>query len=108
MNNNDRRSGEERRNSKRLSVNIDVEWETLAGRHHGALSDLSHNGCFVLSSGEVEDSESVRILIPLEDGMKVQFTGRVANHVVEIGFGVEFEPLTPSQVELLDKLTANN
>ncbi|MEP6944632.1 MAG: PilZ domain-containing protein [Acidobacteriota bacterium] len=100
----DRRTGQERRGTNRYPISVDVEWETTAGRNPGALSDVSFDGCFVLSSGEVTDSEPVRVLVPLADGMKVQFNGRVANHVFEIGFGVKFEPLSSAQRELLAQL----
>jgi hypothetical protein len=99
----DRRSGSERRGTERFSVNIDIEWEGLVGRKQGTISDISRNGCFVLSSGEVEDSENVKIFLPLTDGMKVQFWGQVINHVFEIGFAVRFIELSPAQADFLDK-----
>lgn len=99
----DRRSGKERRKTERYSVNIDVEWEGMVGRKSGTLSDISREGCFVLSSGEVEDSENVKIFLPLTEGMKVQFWGQVINHVFEIGFAVRFIELSPAQKDFLDK-----
>lgn len=99
----DRRSGKERRKTERYSVNIDVEWEGMVGRKSGTLSDISNEGCFVLSSGEVEDSENVKIFLPLTEGMKVQFWGQVINHVFEIGFAVRFIELSPAQKDFLDK-----
>lgn len=100
----DRRSGQERRGTNRYQITVDVEWETVGGRQPGSLSDVSFDGCFVLSSGDVTDSEPVRVFIPLADGMKVQFNGLVANHVLEIGFAVKFDPLSSAQRELLVKL----
>lgn len=97
----DRRSGQERRGTNRYSVAVDVEWETTIGRKPGSISDVSFDGCFVLSSGDVEDGEAVRLFIPLADGMKVQFNGKVANHVFEIGFGLKFDSLSSAQRELL-------
>jgi hypothetical protein len=104
MNNPDRRSGYDRRLSERYQVDLDVEWQGAGARQTGSLSDISFEGCFVLSSGDVQDGEPVRIFIPLADGMKVQFEGRVANHVVEIGFGVQFSPLSVPQRELIASL----
>ncbi len=100
----DRRSGQERRGTNRYPVSVDVEWETTIGRKPGSICDVSFDGCFVLSSGEVEDGVAVRLFIPLADGMKVQFNGKVANHVFEIGFGVKFDTLSTAQRELLVKL----
>lgn len=100
----DRRGGQDRRGTNRYPVSVDVEWETTAGRKPGSLCDVSFDGCFVLSSGEVEDGAAVQIFVPLADGMKVQFNGKVANHVFEIGFGVRFDALSTAQRELLVKL----
>ncbi len=69
----DRRAGGDRRAVERFNVNIEVEWEGLIGRKPGTLGDVSRVGCFVLSSGEVEDGENVKIFFPLTDGRKLQF-----------------------------------
>lgn len=100
----DRRSGNERRASNRYAVELEVEWEGWQGRQSGTLSDVSLDGCFVLSSGDVEDGDDVKVFVPLADGMKVQFEGKVANHVYEIGFGIRFAQLTAAQRDLLTQL----
>ncbi len=100
----DRRSGQERRGTNRYPISIDIEWETTGQRQPGTISDVSFDGCFILSSGEVEDGEVARIFVPLADGMKVQFGGKIANHVFEIGFGVKFDQLSAAQRDLLVKL----
>ncbi|MDQ3180833.1 MAG: PilZ domain-containing protein [Acidobacteriota bacterium] len=99
----DRRSGGDRRNIERFSVSIDVEWEGLVGRKPGTISDISVLGCFVLSSGDVEDGENVKIFFPLTDGRTIQFWGEVANHVFEIGFAMRFIELSDSQKDFLEK-----
>lgn len=104
MASNDRRSGSERRGTNRYPITIEVEWESDGGRKPGTISDISLDGCFVLSSGEVNDGDIVRVFIPLADGMKVQFGGKVANHFFEIGFGVRFEQLSSGQRDLLMQL----
>lgn len=100
----DRRSGKERRVIKRLVVNIKVEWEGANGRQQGTINDLSRQGCFILCSGEVEDGEYVKVLLPLADKMKVQFWGEVVNHIYEIGFAVRFIELSDAQKEFLERL----
>ncbi|MFN2501084.1 MAG: PilZ domain-containing protein, partial [Pyrinomonadaceae bacterium] len=100
----DRRSGQERRVTSRYPVEFDVEWEGSSGRAPGSISDVSIDGCFVLSSGDVIDGETVKMFVPLSDGMKVEFSGRVSNHVLEIGFGLKFDPLSAAQRELLVKM----
>ncbi len=103
----DRRSGEERREVGRYPVNINVEWQGAVGRKPGTISDLSIGGCFVMCSGEVDDGERVKIFLPLADGMKVEFRGEVANHVLEIGFAVRFIEMTDARKEFLTKLINN-
>ncbi|MEO7658235.1 MAG: PilZ domain-containing protein [Pyrinomonadaceae bacterium] len=101
MSTQDRRSGIERRGSNRYPIEVEIEWEGSGGRRPGSISDVSLEGCFVLSSGDVGNGEQVRLFVPLADGMKVEFSGQVANHVLEIGFGLKFEPLSAPQRELL-------
>ena len=101
----DRRSGHERRGaSNRYPLEVDVEWEGPSGYFPGRISDISLDGCFVLSSGDIEDGDDVKIFVPFADGMSVQFDGKVANHVYEIGFGVRFEQLSDTQRDLLTQL----
>lgn len=98
----DRRTGNDRRTTERIQINIEIEWEGLVGRKSGTISDISPHGCFVLCSGEVEDGETVKIFFPLTDGRKIQFWGEVSNHVFEIGFAVKFIELTEAQAEFLE------
>lgn len=100
----DRRSGDERRITGRHTIELNVEWEGSGTRMPGTLSDISFEGCFVLSSGDVVDGEKVRIFVPLADGMSVAYVGTVANHVVEIGFGVKFDELYTAQKDLLNSI----
>jgi hypothetical protein len=107
----DRRAGGDRRAVERFSVNIEIGWEGLIGRKPGILSDISAIGCFVLSSGEVEDGENVKIYFPLTNGRKIQLWGEISNYVFEIGFAVKFIELSEAQKEFLrvfvDKLRAD-
>jgi PilZ domain. len=98
----DRRSGRDRRAVQRFPASIEVEWEGLVGRKKGVISDMSVAGCFILSSGEVEDGENVKIFFPLTDGRTIQLWGEVANHVYEIGFAVRFIELSDAQKEFLE------
>lgn len=102
----DRRKNEERRKQRRYAVTIDVEWENHFGRRKGTLSDISEDGCFVLSEVDVSDGELVKVFIPLSDGMKVEFLGQVANFVYEIGFAVNFLSLSDAQKEFLANFVA--
>ncbi len=98
----ERRKGEDRREDQRFSVNIDVEWEGFIGKRSGTISDISVSGCFVLSSGEVDDGDYVKIWFPLTNGQKIEFWGEVVNHVFEIGYGIQFIKLREAQKEFLE------
>lgn len=102
----DRRSGEDRRALRRQNVSIEVEWEGPGGRRTGSLSDLSEAGCFVLSSGEVEHGDEIKLYLPLGEGMKVEVLGEVRNQVFEIGFALSFKPLTEAQKSVIVGLMA--
>ena len=99
----DRRSGDDRRDLRRYSTKIEIEWEGWVGRKPGTISDISETGCFVLCSGEVEDGENVKIFFPLSGGMKVQFWGEVVNHFLEIGFAIRFIEMSEAQKDFLEK-----
>ncbi len=100
----DRRSGQDRRAIKRQNVSIDVEWEGPYGRFPGVVSDLSESGCFVLSSGEVAAGDSIKLLLPLGGGMKVEVFGEVRNCVFEIGFALRFLNINDAQNNVINGL----
>jgi hypothetical protein len=102
----DRRSGKDRRAVPRYPISVNVEWEGASPRNNGTLSDISSNGCFVLTAGCVDDGELVRLFLPLSDGMSVQVLAVVANHVMEIGFGAKFFDVSPAQREFLSNFVA--
>lgn len=102
----DRRSGDDRRNHERRNVSIDVEWESSDGRSTGTVSDLSEAGCFVLCSGNVSPGETVKLFLPLGDGMKVQVLGEVRNQVLEIGYALRFLNPTEAQTDVIKGLMA--
>jgi len=97
----DRRRSTDRRSARRFTVTIDIEWEYAGERHPGTISDLSEGGCFVLTGVEVQDGDEVGLLLPIGDGMKVQYIGTITNHVYEIGFAVSFTRVSEAQRNVL-------
>ena len=93
----ERRSGRDRRTSERFEAEVDIEWHIGATRRPGTISDLSDDGCFVLSDGDVEDGDSVRLLLPEQDGQLVELAGVVTNHLIEVGFGLRFTDIGPAE-----------
>ncbi len=100
----DRRSGADRRRSLRHQMLLELEFESPDVRHSGTLSDISREGCFIMSGALTHDGDPIRIYIPLGTGMSVEYLGEVANQVLEIGFAVRFGHLTAAQIDFLDTL----
>ena len=100
----DRRSGQDRRDVNRQNVSIDIEWEGADRKGSGTLSDLSEAGCFVLSSGQVEAGDTIKLLVPLGEGMKVEILGEVRNCVFEIGFALRFTKPSQAQNDMINGL----
>lgn len=104
----DRRSGAERRVVGRSRVSLDVEWEDVSGRHSGTLNDISEYGCFVLSSGEFTEGETLKIFLPIGEGMKLEVTGVVKNKVFEIGFALRFIEMSEAEKRVLREFIASH
>ena len=80
----------ERRSAPRIRVNLQARWEGVLCKDLGAISDLSRNGCFVLTGGQVELQELVWLEIYLPDQEPIHFWGEVVDAAHEIGFAVRF------------------
>jgi hypothetical protein len=103
----DRRTGKDRRQHKRHAVRIDVEWENPVAKRNARVADVSLAGCFLLSGGEVDDGQIVKVFFPLSNGKRVLFWGKIVNHVFEVGFAVKFIGLTDVQDSLLKRMIQN-
>jgi len=101
MENNDRQSDDERRKEPRLKLSIEMEWSRGGDISPGTLSDLSRTGCFVLTKGEFDNGEVVRIYLPLTDGGRFEILGEITNNVEDVGFGVRFVNVSDVQREFL-------
>lgn len=100
----DRRKGKDRRRHERHAVRIDVDWENPLGKRAARISDVSFTGCFMLTSGEVDDGQIVKVLFPLSDGRRALFWGKIVNHVFDVGFALKFVAMTDIQQSLLKRL----
>jgi hypothetical protein len=100
----DRRKGGDRRRSDRHGVSMEIEWENAEGKRPGTLNDISMTGCFLLSGGDVDDGDAVKIYFPTTDGKTVNVGAEIVNHVFEVGFAVKFLDLSDSQIVFLHRL----
>ena len=93
----------DRRSAPRARVNLPARWEGAVSRENATVTDLSRNGCFVLSGGKVEVKELVSLEIHLSNLQTVNFWGEVVNEATEIGFAVRFNSSSPEDEAALAK-----
>ena len=80
---------QERREAKRVRLNLPVRWESLLAQGRGSVCDLSTTGCFLLAAGEVKLNELVRLEIDFGNHL-VFVWGRIVYRVAEMGFALRF------------------
>jgi hypothetical protein len=93
----------ERRSAPRARVNLPARWEGVASRENATVTDISRNGCFVLSGGKIGIKELVWVEIKLSDQQAVHFWAEVVYEASEIGFALRFNSSTPEDEETLAK-----
>ena len=93
----------DRRSAPRVRVKLQARWEGVLSRQNATVTDLSRNGCFVLSGGKVEVKELVWLEIHLTDSQIVNFWAEVVNEASEIGFALKFNSSSPEDEETLAK-----
>ena len=91
----------ERRSAPRARVNLPARWEGVLSRENATVTDLSRNGCFVLSGGRVEIKELVWLEIQLPDQEAIHFWAEVVNQASEIGFALRFNSGSSEDEETL-------
>ena len=93
----------DRRAAPRARVNLPARWEGARLRQNATVTDLSRNGCFVLTAGKVELKELLSLEIQLTNLQTVNFWGEVVNEAPEIGFAVRFNSSSPEDQAALAK-----
>ncbi|HEX3183966.1 MAG TPA: PilZ domain-containing protein [Pyrinomonadaceae bacterium] len=93
----------ERRSAPRARVNLPARWEGVLSRESATVTDISRNGCFVLSGGKVEIKELVWLEIQLPELDAVHFWAEVVNQASEIGFALRFNSGSSEDEEMLAK-----
>ena len=85
----------DRRSAPRMRVKLRARWEGVLSRENAIVTDLSRNGCFVLSGGKVEVKELVWLEIHLTDQQTINFWAEVVDEASEIGFALKFNSSSP-------------
>src|SRR5688572_1107660 len=93
----------ERRSAPRARVNLPARWEGVVSRENATVTDLSRNGCFVLSGGRVSVKELVWLEIQLPEQDPVHFWAEVVDEASEIGFALRFNSASDADDEVLAK-----
>ena len=93
--------GKERRQSPRLNVNLPVRWEGVLTQQAGTVTSLSETGAFILTGGQVQQKELIRLEIEFPHGEAACFWSEVVDEAYEIGFAVRFTSASDEDMELL-------
>ena len=93
----------DRRSAPRARVKLPARWEGVLSRENATITDLSRNGCFVLTGGKVDIKELVWLEIQLTEQQKVNFWAEVVNQASEIGFALKFNSSSPEDEATLAK-----
>ena len=96
----------ERRKEPRLEVTLPVRWEGVIEQRNTTISDLSTDGCFVLSGGEVALKELLRLEIFLPDEEPIYLWAEVVDTAEEIGFALRFTSVDSDDQKRLDSFVA--
>ena len=80
----------DRRSAPRVRVNLQARWEGALTNGKATITDISRNGCFVLSGGEVKIRELVWLEIELPSQHLLHFWAEVVDEASDIGFAVKF------------------
>jgi PilZ domain len=93
----------DRRSAPRARVKLPARWEGVLSRENATITDLSRNGCFVLTGGKVDVKELVWLEIQLAEQQKVNFWAEVVNEASDIGFALKFNSSSPEDEAALAK-----
>ncbi len=95
--------GKERRRAPRAKVNLPARWEGVLAPQEANVTNLSKNGCFVLSGGKVELKELIRLEITFSDDAQIYPWAEVVEEASEIGFAVRFTSMSDEDRSTLDQ-----
>ena len=93
----------DRRAAERVRLNLRTRWETLITQGRGTVCDISSTGCFVLSGGEVNPGELIRLEIHFPEDL-ASLWGEVVYSIAEMGFAIRFKFASKSERRALNKL----
>ncbi len=96
------------RQHDRVAVPMPVILDCTSGRREVRVSDLSTGGCYVDSIAPVQPEEAVCLRLVLPNDSTETLYGTVVYVHHGIGFGVQFDEMTPEQRTILEQLVLLN
>jgi hypothetical protein len=94
---------QERRQYTRLAKPLEAHWHGASSGSTCRVADISWGGCFVQTMAVPAIGERTVITFPVGD-RAVAVEGAVIYQEKPLGFGMQFDPLTPDQVAVLADL----
>lgn len=102
----------ERRRAKRISTNLYVRWNTSELTQDSKITDLSTEGCFILTAEQmsvnklsrithVPEGDSIHIELHLSSDEWLKLNGEVVYKIGLLGFGVRFLNVTRPNEQVL-------
>ena len=86
-----------------------LRWQGRSGEHDATIHDISLQGCFLNTRGDVEIGELVSFATALPTGELIHLTGTVVHkqHPKLYGFGLKFAALSDQEYLYLKRLIAD-
>src|SRR6185436_3306203 len=94
---------QDNRKHPRVARPMDARFLGSSGGSPCRLADISWGGCFVQCLAEPEVGERT-VVTPIIDNRAVDLPAVVVYRIQAIGFGVQFDPMSQEQVEVLRDL----
>ena len=102
----------ERRGAKRISTDLTARWDTPIPPQEGKVIDLSTNGCFILTAGQIAANKLFRVdQVPYKEAILIEvhlppdkwlaLRAELVYKVEGVGFAVHFVNLTPEEEQTL-------
>jgi hypothetical protein len=95
---------EERRSAERVTLMLDLRWQSLSGKHTARISDMSLGGCYVETMAQVTMGEVIRFEVQLPTGRWLPLVGEVVYHLPGMGFGLQFRSMAETQRQVVMSL----
>lgn len=102
----------ERRQAKRISTDLTVSWNTADLSRESKITDLSTEGCFILTAArmsvnklsrvtQVPKKHAIHVELHLAHDQRLKLDGEVVYEVERLGFGVRFLNVTKPEEHVL-------